>query len=125
MPLLDAVIAACRRNLTFCETTMTNEHTQQTRAETAAELPMEHLEAELDDELETTGYLHRMAAHHFAAAAKYHLIAATAADEGDEEANALHAYLAYRHQLNAVQYAEIAVMDNESLEEEDEIIHSS
>ena len=38
-------------------------------------------------------------------------------DEGDDEANARHAHLAYRHQLNAVQYAEIAVMDNESLED--------
>jgi hypothetical protein len=59
-----------------------------------------------------------MAARHFAAAAKHHLAAATADDEGDNEATARHAYMAYRHQLNAVQYAEIATMDNDSLEEE-------
>ena len=34
---------------------------------------------------------------------------------GDYEANARHGYLTYRHQLNAVQYAEITVMDNECL----------
>lgn len=93
---------------------MTNEHTPETQANSAAELPAEHLE----EEYESTGDHHRMAARHFAAAAKHHLSAATAADEGDNEANARHAYLAYRHQLNAMQYAEIAVMDNESLEDD-------
>jgi hypothetical protein len=97
---------------------MTSEHTPETHADTAAdahdELAAEHPEEEFD----TAGDHHRMAAHHFAAAAKHHLAAATADDEGDSEANARHAHLAYRHQLNAVQYAEIAVMDNESLEDE-------
>ena len=46
------------------------------------------------------------------------MAAAAADDEGDDEANARHGYLAYRHQLNGVQYAEIAVMDNESLDDE-------
>ena len=71
----------------------------------------------LDEEFESTGDHHRMAAHHFTAAAKHHLMAAEADDEGHDEACARHAHLAYRHQLNGVQYAEIAVMDNESLEE--------
>ena len=84
---------------------MTNEHTGELTAE------------QLDEEFATTGDHHRMAAHHFSAAAKHHLLAAEADDEGDAEANARHAYLAYRHQLNAVQYSEIAVMDNESLED--------
>ena len=39
-------------------------------------------------------------------------------DEDDFDANARHAFLAYRHQLNGAQYAEIAVMDNESLDDE-------
>jgi hypothetical protein len=32
----------------------------------------------------------------------------------------MHAFMAYRHQLNAVQYAEIAVMDAQGLDEQDE-----
>lgn len=71
----------------------------------------------LEEEIESIGDHHRMAAHHFAAAAKHHLAAAEADDNGDDETNARHAHLAYRHQLNGVQYAEIAVMDNETLED--------
>ncbi|WP_394790517.1 hypothetical protein [Rhodoferax sp.] len=74
----------------------------------------------LEEEFETLGDHHRMAAHHFAAAAKHHALAATADDDGDDEACAHHAYKAYRHQLNAVQYAEIAVMDSEDMDDEDE-----
>ena len=73
---------------------------------------------EEDEEFETAAEYHRLAAQHFAEAAKHHLLAAEADDEGDNETNARHTYLAYRHQLNGVQYAEIAVMDNESLEED-------
>lgn len=98
----------------ICEHFMTNEKTSESQAHTAVEL----VEELFDEEFETAAEYHRMAAHHFAAAAKHHLSAATADDEGDNEANARHAYLAYRHQLNAVQYAEIAVMDNESIEDE-------
>lgn len=99
---------------------MTHEHTPVTQA--ASDLPDEYLE----EEFETTGDHHRMAAHHFEAAAKHHLAAATADDDGDDEATARHAFLAYRHQLNAVQYAEIAVMDNDRLDDtpEDEIVAS-
>ena len=93
---------------------MKNEKTLESQAHTAVEL----VEDIFDEEFETAAEYHRMAAHHFEAAAKHHLSAATADDEGDNEANARHAYLAYRHQLNAVQYAEIAVMDNESIEDE-------
>lgn len=73
---------------------------------------------EFDEEMESSGDHHRMAAHHFAAAAKHHLAAALADDEGDEKGTATHALKAYRHQLNGVQYAEIAVIDNESLDDE-------
>jgi hypothetical protein len=93
---------------------MTNDHAHDAAANTTPDMP----EDDLDEEFESTGDHHRMAAHHFAAAAKHHEAAATAADDGDDEVNARHAYLAYRHQLNAVQYAEIAVMDNESFEDE-------
>ena len=85
-------------------------------ADTTTELPTEIF----DEEFETVGDHHRMAAHHFAAAAKLHLLAATADDEGDDEAAARHAYTAYRHQLNGTQYAEIAVMDSEPMDDEDQ-----
>ena len=71
-----------------------------------------------EEEIGSIGEHHRMAAHHFAAAARHHLAAAAADDSGDDEINARHAHLAYRHQLNRVQYAEIAVMDNEAPKDE-------
>ena len=82
--------------------------------------PADLLARDFDDEFESIGDHHRMAAHHFAAAAKHHLAAAAADDDGNAQAISHHAHLAYRHQLNAVQYAEIAVMDNESLDDEEE-----
>jgi hypothetical protein len=103
----------------FRENTMRNEATPMNPNAADAEWPVDGVEEDLDDELDTAAELHRLAAHHFAAAAKYHLLAATADDEGDNEANARYAHLAYRHQLNGTQYAEIAVMDNESLEEDE------
>ena len=72
----------------------------------------------LEEEFETIGDYHRMAAHHFESAAKHHAAAAVADDEGHFEATARHAHLAYRHQLNAVQYAEIAAMESDSLDDE-------
>jgi hypothetical protein len=59
-----------------------------------------------------------MAARHFEAAAMHHRLAATADEDGDAESTAKHAFQAFRHQLNAVQYAEIAVMDNSNLDDE-------
>lgn len=100
----------------FQETSMTQDHapaaSQQVHGEVMAD--------EFDEEFQSIGDHHRMAAHHFTAAARHHLAAATADDEGDDEANARHAHQAYRHQLNGTQYAEIAIMDNEALELEDE-----
>lgn len=102
---------------------MTNEHAAPTHSENA-EAANELDDDLMDEQSETIGDHHRMAAHHFAAAAKHHLAAAVADDEGDEETNAHHAYLAYRHQLNAVQYAEIAVMDSGSFEDaHDSAVH--
>lgn len=78
-------------------------------------------EADFDEEFENPAEYHRMAARHFAAAAKHHLAAAAADDDGDSDSTASHAFQAYRHQLNGVQYAEIAVMDNDNLEDENEL----
>ena len=75
-------------------------------------------EVAVDEDFETIGDYHRIAAHHFTAAAKHHLAAAHADDEGNDEASALHALLAYRHQLNGVQAAEIATMESDTLEDE-------
>lgn len=81
--------------------------------------PIDALVSEdLDEEFDTVGDYHRQAAHHFAEAAKHHLLAAEADDEGDEPALEMHAYRAYRHQLNAIQYAEIAVMESEPVSDE-------
>jgi hypothetical protein len=91
---------------------MTNAITSETEAATSAST-----EDFLKQENESIGDYHRMAASHFASAAKHHLAAATADDNGDDEASALHAHLAYRQQLNGVQCAEIAVMDSETLED--------
>lgn len=98
---------------TTCEQFMTNENAPVTESDTSAELTEELFE----EDYETAGEYHRMAAMHFSAAAKHHLAAATADDEGDNESTARHAFQAFRHQLNAVQYAEAAVMDNDGLED--------
>jgi hypothetical protein len=91
---------------------MTNENTPQTPDNADVELPEEFFEEE------SASDYHRLAAQHFADAARHHLLAALADDEGDDETNARHAYLAYRHQLNGVQCAEIAAMDNDNLDDE-------
>jgi hypothetical protein len=75
-------------------------------------------EDDVDDEYESVGDHHRAAAEHFAAAARHHLAAADAEDKGDSDTADRHAYLAYRQRLNGVQYAEIAVMDSERVEDE-------
>ena len=99
---------------TICEPIMTNENPPVKAVDTTAELTEDYF----NEDFETAGESHRMAAVHFSAAAKHHLAAATANDEGDAEGTARHAFQAFRHQLNAVQYAEIAVMDNDSLDDE-------
>jgi hypothetical protein len=73
-------------------------------------LPGEHSE---EVEYESVGDYHRQAAYHFSAAAKHHQKAAEADDDGDEHALIVNAHLAYRHQLNGIQYAEIAAMECE------------
>lgn len=93
----------------LCEATMTQDNAPETD-----DLGEEYAE----DDFESAADVHRMAAHHFTAAAKHHFAAAIAEDEGDPDKAARHTFLAYRHQLNAVQYAEIAAMDSEGPEDE-------
>ena len=62
---------------------------------------------------------HRKAAHHFEAAAKHQLLAAEADENDDEVVAAHHAYLAYGHQIQAVQYAEKASVEDESVDNAD------
>jgi hypothetical protein len=93
---------------------MTSIDTTKTQIESDAEL----IEENFEEDFETAAQYHLMAARHFEAAAKHHRLAAIADDEGDNDGTAKHAFQAFRHQLNAVQYAEIAVMDNDNLDDE-------
>jgi|APCry1669192647_1035423.scaffolds.fasta_scaffold56694_1 hypothetical protein len=68
-------------------------------------------EFDFDEMLESVGDTHRMAAYHFTQAAKHHMLAASAHDALDFDTCDFHAFRAYRHQINAIQNAEIAVMD--------------
>lgn len=99
---------------TICEHFMTIESTTVKPTDTAVEFAQENS----DDEFESTAEYHRMAAMHFSAAAKHHHLAAKADDESDAKKTAHHAFEAFRHQLNGVGYAEIAVMDNDNLDDE-------
>jgi hypothetical protein len=78
-----------------------------------------------EDDFETIGDYHRSAAYHFTAAAKHHLAAAAADDDGDDDTSARQAHLAYRHQLHAVQYAEIATMESDTPDDEDEALEAA
>jgi hypothetical protein len=57
--------------------------------------------------------LHRLAAHHFAAAARHQLVAAEADEADDVQGAGYQAYLAYGHQIQAVSYAEEAALRDE------------
>lgn len=94
---------------------MTNEHTL------VPENPMDEelLNEYLDEETETLADLHRMASLHYAQAAKHHTLAADADDHAHHESRDSHAFLAYRHQLVASQYAEMAVMESDDFGEEE------
>jgi hypothetical protein len=86
-------------------------------AQTSFEADIDGAENDIDDDFESVGDHHRAAAEHFAAAARHHLAAAEAEDAGDVDAADRHAYLAYRQRLNGAQYAEIAVMDSERVQD--------
>ena len=61
----------------------------------------------------------RKAAHHFEAAAKHQILAAEADDNDDEVVTAHHAYLAYGHQLQAIHFAEMDAVEDESVDHAD------
>jgi hypothetical protein len=100
--------AARCRDSQLCEAPMNHETMQEIQIDPTG-LPVEVTE----DDFETIGDYHRRAAHYFTEAAKQHLAAAAADDDGDDASVELHAYKAYRHQLNGVQCAEIATMESE------------
>lgn len=79
------------------------------------------IDTEFTDDLESPSESHRMAAYHFKQAYLQHELAASAYDNGDQNATDMHAFIAYRHQLNAVQFAEIAVMEVQGIDEIEEI----
>ena len=75
---------------------------------------------EFDDVYESPSDCHRAAAYHFREAAKQQELAAEACDNANHDDADLHAFNAYRHQLNAIQYAEMAVMDVQGGDENEE-----
>jgi len=72
---------------------------------------------EYEDEIETPGELHRLAAYHLMQAAKQHEIAADASDKDDQITCDLHALRAYKHELNARQYSEMAMIDTDDIDD--------
>ena len=63
---------------------------------------------------------HRKAAHHFELAAHEHNKAAAADDADDHVTAAHHAHLAYGHQIEGIRHAEIAAVEEEHADPDDE-----
>lgn len=95
---------------------MTQVHTHVAETPVDEDLLNEHDD---DEEYETIGDYHRIAALHYSQAAKHHSLAADADDQGHEEARNSHVFLAYRHKLMANQYAELAVIESDELGDDD------
>lgn len=74
----------------------------------------------LDDVFVSISQCHALAAQHFLEAAKQHGLAAEAYDAGNLYETHRRGYLAYRNQLLAIQYAEMAAIDEDDEEFEDE-----
>ena len=72
---------------------------------------------EYQEEDETPGEMHRMAAHHLMQASKQHELAAEAFENDDQITCDLHALRAYKHELNARQYSEMAMMDADDIDD--------
>jgi hypothetical protein len=72
---------------------------------------------EYQDEIETPGELHRMAAYHLMQASKQHELAAEAFENDDQVSCDLHSLRAYKHELNARQYSEMAMMDIDDIDD--------
>lgn len=69
------------------------------------------------EEIETSGDFHRMASYHYMQAAKQHEAAAEAFDNDDQISCDLHAIRAYKHELNARQFSEMAMMDADDIDD--------
>lgn len=75
----------------------------------------------MDDDFVSIAYCHSLAAEHFQAASLQHIKAAEAQESGNLYESHRRAYLAYRHQLLATQYAEMAAVEEEEIDfDEDE-----
>jgi hypothetical protein len=72
---------------------------------------------EYQEEIETPSELHRMAAYHLMQAAKQHEIAANSLDNDDQITCDLHSLRAYKHEINARQYSEMAMMDTNDIDD--------
>jgi hypothetical protein len=72
---------------------------------------------EYQDEIETPGELHRMAAYHLMQASKQHELAAEAFENDDQVSCDLHSLRAYKHELNGRQYSEMAMMDADDIDD--------
>lgn len=72
-----------------------------------------------EDDFVSIAHCHALAAQHFQEAAKQHLQAADAYEAGNLYETHRRAYLAYRHQLLATQYAEMAAIEEEDLDFDD------
>ena len=72
---------------------------------------------EYQDEIETPGELHRMAAYHLMQASRQHELAAQAFENDDQITCDLHSLRAYKHELNGRQYSEMAMMDADDIDD--------
>ena len=76
---------------------------------------------EYQDEIETPGELHRMAAYHLMQASKQHELAAEAFENDDQITCDLHSLRAYKHELNGRQYSEMAMMDADDIDDVEDV----
>ena len=72
---------------------------------------------EYQEEFETPGELHRMAAYHLMQASRQHELAAQAFENDDQITCDLHPLRAYKHELNGRQYSEMAMMDADDIDD--------
>jgi hypothetical protein len=72
---------------------------------------------EYQEEFETPGELHRMAAYHLMQASRQHELAAQAFENDDQITCDLHSLRAYKHELNGRQYSEMAMIDADDIDD--------
>ena len=72
---------------------------------------------EYQEEFETPGELHRMAAYHLMQASRQHELAVEAFENDDQITCDLHSFRAYKHELNGRQYSEMAMMDADDIDD--------